>query len=157
MRVLMVCTGNICRSVMAHAVLDAQALTAGLPVVVDSAGVSAEEEGNRPDARAQRALREAGYDVPDHRARVVRPDDFAEFDLILAMTSHHLRALTRAQRSSGHDRARVALYRDFDPAGSGEVPDPWYGDYSDFLATLECIERVTPRVLEEARGSTPGC
>lgn len=146
----MVCTGNICRSVMAHAILQQAGEQAGIALEVDSAGVTNEECGNPPDPRAVRALTEHGYDVPDHRARKVRQDDFAEFDLILAMTSQHEAALRRmAGRAGAEERARIALYREWDPEGTGEVPDPWYGDYSDFLDTLACIERVTPRLLAD--------
>ena len=46
---------------------------------------------------------------------------------------------------------RVCLYRDLDPEGSGDVPDPWYGGHQDFLDTLEVIERVTPQILALVR------
>ena len=161
-RVLMVCTGNICRSTMAHAILEQAAARAGVDVVVDSAGVSDEEAGNPIDRRAARVLRDAGSTVPDHRARQIRPGELGEWDLILAMTSRHLGVLERLADRAGIEHAgapasasdlrsaegpRVCLYRDLDPEGSGDVPDPWYGGHQDFLDTLEVIERVTPQIL----------
>ena len=71
-RVLMVCTGNICRSTMAHAILEQAAARAGVDVVVDSAGVSDEEAGNPIDRRAARVLRDAGYIVPIGQASSTR-------------------------------------------------------------------------------------
>ena len=163
-RVLMVCTGNICRSTMAHAILEQAATRAGMDVVVDSAGVSDEEAGNPIDRRAARVLRDAGYAVPDHRARQIRAGELGEWDLVLAMTSRHLSVLERLFDRAGveHEGApasaadlgqgpRVCLYRDLDPEGSGDVPDPWYGGHQDFLDTLEVIERVTPVIVDLVR------
>ena len=84
--VLMVCTGNICRSVMAEQILREAAADRGVDILVDSAGISDEEHGHGIDSRAARALREGGYRVPSHRARQVQAGELQRWDLILAIS-----------------------------------------------------------------------
>ena len=156
-RVVMVCTGNICRSAMAQIVL-AQRLR---EVEVSSAGVSNEEQGNPIDYRAARLLREQGYkggDVSTHRAAQITDTQLRHADLLLAMTASHQRELIRRAQKLGVDPGRVQLYRVYDPhcreqveaalQGQGSltglnVPDPWYGDEDDFRDTLDVVERVS--------------
>lgn len=155
-RVLMVCTGNICRSTMAHQVLSETVRTQGLDIHVDSAGVSDEERGRPIDRRAARVLRERGYAIPDHRARQVRVEEIADWDLILAMTEHHFRALTRLRDLAGAD-TDIRMFRDFDPEatpGKRDLPDPWYGGHADFVDTLDVIERAMPALVDHLRANT---
>lgn len=171
-RVMMVCTGNICRSAMAEVVVNAHLQAAGLDAVVVSSGISNEEEGNPIDYRAQRTLRAAGYVVPQREAQQITPADLEACDLVLAMTYRHLEAVEKlAERSeiSLSDpcgRSKLLMFRTFDPRGrqlapSGrkntqaatvrDVPDPWYGTQADFEETLETIERSLPNLLAEIR------
>lgn len=160
-RVVMVCTGNICRSAMAQIVLAQRLRELGVSEVqVSSAGVSNEEQGNPIDYRAARLLREQGYkggDISTHRAAQITDTQLRHADLLLAMTASHQRELVRRAQKLGVDPARVQLYRVYDPhcreqveaALSGQslaglnVPDPWYGDEDDFRNTLDVVERVS--------------
>ena len=54
----------------------------------------------------------------------------------------------------------IRMFRDFDPQcahlpeGPGrdkDLPDPWYGDYGDFVDTLAVIERSTPALVDYVR------
>lgn len=160
-RVLTVCTGNICRSPIAEAVLRDRFAAAGLGdrVVVDSGGVSAEEAGNAIDPRAARVLREAGYALPGGTARQVTASDVRDADLLLPMTAQHASRLRRLAPSEA-DAAKVRLYRAFDPAMSRvppdrerelDVEDPWYGGHDDFVATLEQIEAAADAIVGHVR------
>jgi protein-tyrosine phosphatase len=91
-RILMVCTGNICRSPTAEAVLRKRLADSGLHrgVEVDSAGTVDYHVGSPPDHRAQAHAARRGYDLSRLRARHLRPADFEQFDLLLAMDADHL-------------------------------------------------------------------
>jgi protein-tyrosine phosphatase len=137
-RVLFVCLGNICRSPTAEGVFR-QLLkqeAPGLQVEVDSAGTADYHVGDPPDLRSQRAAIRRGIDLSGARARQVTTDDFARFDLILAMDRDNLRELEamRPERS----RARLQLFLEYAPElGLLEVPDPYYRDARGFEEVLE--------------------
>jgi protein-tyrosine phosphatase len=162
-RVLVVCTGNICRSPMGEVVLRERLADAGLDGVVEvaSAGISNEEHGNPIDPRARAVLAEHGYPVPSHRAHQVAAHELAEYDLALAMTNQHARALRlRAERDADPDTAEIRLWREFDDTApslaiAGEydldVPDPWYGDHDGFYDTLAVVERGADGLVAHLR------
>ena len=139
-RVVMVCTGNICRSAMAEIVLRDRLAAAGIPdsgqggVTVTSAGVSDEERGNPIDSRARRVLTEAGYGVgaddvsratgiaiASHTAHRVTDAEITEADLLLAMTDSHWNVLQRRAASLGAEPDRIRMYRELDPASTQQV------------------------------------
>ena len=154
MRVVLVCTGNICRSPTAEAVLRRQLQEAGLGerVVVDSAGTYAGHGGEAPDPRAQEAARLRGYDLAGLRARGLLPDD-AEADLVLAMDRSHLR---RLQRAFGR-HARFRLFLSLDAGGrEAEVPDPYYGGREGFERVLDLIEGGAAQWVAHIRASLDG-
>ena len=137
-RVLFVCLGNICRSPTAEGVfrhlLEQEAPK--LQIEVDSAGTAGYHVGDPPDSRSQRAALRRGIDLSGLRARKVTPDDFARFDLILAMDHDNLRELKAMMPE--RSRARVRLFLEYAPdLGRLEVPDPYYGDAGGFEAVLD--------------------
>ena len=81
-RVLMVCTGNICRSPTAEGVLRRMAERAGVAhrIEVDSAGTTNYHVGDSPDRRSQMHAAQRGYDLSAQRARQVQAADFDAFD-----------------------------------------------------------------------------
>ena len=149
-RIVVVCTGNICRSPMGEVVLRDRLDAAGIEADVVSSGISPEELGNPIDPRAADALASRGYAVPDRTARWVGDTDDTAADLILAMTRTHRDALLRR----GADSDRVRLWMEFVPGtDSADVTDPWYGDRAGFDETLDLIEAGADAVVELVRAS----
>ena len=139
-RVIMVCTGNICRSAMAEVVLRDRLAAAGSHmrepdgVVVTSAGVSDEERGNPIDSRARRVLAEAGYGtgaddvsratdivIASHSAHCITDAEIVEADLLLAMTDSHWNVLQRRAAALEVDPSRIRMYRELDPTAARQA------------------------------------
>ena len=131
-RALFVCTGNICRSPTAHAVLRHLIAQRGLQerLECDSAGTQAYHEGEGADRRSREAGERRGLDFAFHRARRVRAADLEAFDWILAMDRSHLEHLQ--DMSHPGQRARVELF-----LGRDDMPDPYYGGARGFDEVLD--------------------
>jgi protein-tyrosine phosphatase len=151
MKVLMVCTGNICRSPMMERVAATYAAREGVDVHITSGGTSAEELGNPIDHRARKVLQRAGYDIGHHRAHQVTAREVADADLVIAAEEHHRQRLLAL--APGAD---VRLLSEFDPElGPGiGLPDPWYGPDSDFDETLTAVEAAMPGLMAHLKERT---
>lgn len=146
MKVLFVCTGNICRSPTAEGVLRHLAKGQGLELHVESRGTHDYHVGNPPDERAQRHALKRGYDLSAQKAKQISQRDFEDFDLILAMDRGHFAAL-RGLCPPQH-LAKVRLFK----AGA-DVPDPYYGGAEGFEEVLDLVEEVCRDLLHEIKGS----
>ncbi len=150
--VLMVCTGNICRSPTAHAVLQARLQAAGLSqqVRVDSAGTHGYHSGSPPDERSQRHAARRGYDLSALRARRVTAADFTRHDLILAMDRGHLELLRERCPPLLHDRLQL-FTRWCSRHDVQDVPDPYYGGADGFEYVLDLVEDACDGLLRHLR------
>lgn len=151
--ILFVCMGNICRSPTAEGVFRHYVTEAGLAhrVDIDSAGTHAYHVGAPPDRRALAAAARRGFAMDEIRARHISPDDFARFDLILAMDLDNL-ALLREQSEPEHHE-KICLFLEYASARQTEVPDPYYGGATGFERVLDLVEDASRGLLEKLRSS----
>jgi len=126
-------------------------------IELDSAGTGAWHVGSPPDERATAAAAARGIAMRGV-ARQVRPDDFAQFDLLLAMDAENHRTL-RLLAPDAEAAAKVRMLREFDPTASGgaaaaatlDVPDPYYGGEDGFDRVLDLVEAACAGLLVELR------
>jgi protein-tyrosine phosphatase len=142
--------GNICRSPTAEGVFRRVLVERApqLPVEIDSAGTHDYHVGEPPDARAIAAAARRGVDLRGLRARQVQDDDFADFDLIVAMDRNNHAALV--ERSPAEFHPRIRLFMEFaSSSGIEDVPDPYYGGPLGFEQVLDLAEEASLGLLEE--------
>lgn len=155
--ILMVCTANICRSPMAQMVGVHLANKAGLAgrVTFESAGTQASRFSEPPDPRTRAALLKRDYPVDKKRSRRVKPDDFSQFDLILAMDQSNLDDLQQACPPEYNHK--LHLFLTFAPElGLREVPDPYFGGPQGFDRVLELCEAAAAGLIMHLRqGGVP--
>lgn len=152
-RILFVCLGNICRSPTAEGVFRTLVESAGLSdrIEIDSAGTGHWHIGNPPDRRSQQHAVRRGYDLSGLRGRQVDVEDFARFDLLIAMDGSNQADLSRMAPDSAA-RARIRLLLEFaDGVHETEVPDPYTGGAAGFEHVLDLVENACAGLLDEAR------
>ena len=150
-----VCLGNICRSPTAEGVFTKLVADAGLRdrIRIDSAGTGAWHKGELADKRARQEASRRGVEL-DSVARQFVTADFDEHDLIIAMDRENLAALEQLARSSA-DRAKIKLFRSFDPLSpdNAEIPDPYYGGLDGFERVFDLCEAAGRGLLVHVRAS----
>ncbi len=145
--ILLVCSGNTCRSPMAAALLRAALAKEGGRLAgyrVESRGLAA-VPGEPASANAVRALRSIGLALPGHASRPLEQADLDRSAAVFAMGSGHLRALR-----SGSDRLPelTVLLRGHLPEEKGrEIPDPYGGDLAEYEACRDSMVEAVPGIL----------
>jgi protein-tyrosine phosphatase len=150
MKVLFVCTGNICRSPLAEGILREKFRSYGIKGFVDSAGFESFHLGDMPDERARKVARDHGINISDHAARLFTVIDFDRFDRIYVMDNWHYQNVMRLARND-EDRAKVDFTMNVvNPAKNLPVPDPYY----DGSGAFERVYLMLDSACEKIAGTT---
>ena len=119
-----------------------------LPIETDSAGTAAWHVGKAPDSRSQAAAKRRGIEMSHLRARQAVPEDFYEFDYVLAMDAQNYRDLKDIQPHDG--RAQLSLFlHDYGNSKQDEVPDPYYGGEDGFELVLDLLEEACEDFIQK--------
>ncbi|MDR3024784.1 low molecular weight protein-tyrosine-phosphatase [Chryseobacterium sp.] len=138
MKILMVCLGNICRSPLAEGIMKTK-----VPenFMVDSAGTISMHEGEHPDKRAIKTAANHNIDISKQRSRPITRKDFETFDKIYCMDIDVFEDVVSKARNE-EERQKVSLFLEvLGDHENAEVPDPYWGDMSDFEKVFQLLDR----------------
>lgn len=142
-RILVVCTGNICRSPVGEALL-----RQGLPhAQVSSAGLGA-LVGHGVEPTAKRLAEADGLDVSEHQARQISEAMVKEADLLLVMSEGQRMALASQFPAATGKTMRFGRWLSGEESNGADIPDPYRRDEEVFI-------RVHERLNEAARAWLP--
>lgn len=152
--IVLVCTGNTCRSVMAEAMLRKaleQAMgDAAKGIKVISAGVSA-CDGDPASSHAKAAMEKLGLDVSLHRARSVSHEMLSDADLVLTMTIAHKDRLVHGYPSISSKVMTLTEFADLIEELGESVEDPFGGSLEDYLASAYNIGKAVEAIAERIK------
>ncbi|XP_051165993.1 low molecular weight phosphotyrosine protein phosphatase-like [Leptopilina boulardi] len=147
-RVLMVCLGNTCRSTIAEAVFKNYAKKMNYLWDVDSAGLRGYHIGEGPNQRTLDILAKNGIENYYHIAKVIKNQDFEDFDWILGMDEYNLSRLKELQPKNC--RAKVELLGKYHPNGEIIIEDPYFeNDVTSFQTVYEQCVACIKHFLEQ--------
>ncbi len=143
-----VCLGNICRSPLAEAVLQREVERRGLQdrIQVESSGTSGWHKGELADPRMRAAAEARGIHITSRGDHFLEKH-LQESDMVLTMDKQNYCDVLAVNTGKSH-MMKVWLFRDFDPEGRGEVPDPYYGGAKGFDLVIDMAERTAPQVID---------
>ena len=140
----MVCLGNICRSPLAHGIMQHVVDNHNLDWSIDSAGTGDWHVGNAPDYRSIAVAKRNGVDISGQRAQHFTSEFFDRYDQIFVMDNQNYKDVIRLA-DTDEKKNKISLFIPNDI-----VPDPYYDD-DMFEPVFEMVLRRCNELVEELK------
>ncbi len=148
----MVCLGNICRSPLAHGILEHKIKLNKLDnIEVDSAGTGSWHIGNKPDQRSIEIANKNGISIENQRARQITAVDLIEFDVIYAMDSSNYKDIKKLDSSEKNQHKIKLILDEVNSVDNKNVPDPYYGRDNGFEHVFELLDKACNSIIKNLK------
>ena len=150
MKVMFICTGNICRSAMAEGMFRKMTENMG-DIEVFSCGVYA-ETGDYATYNAVEAAKEYDADISSHRATNIREKKIKKMDLILCATNSHKQSVLYLYPGLKGKVFTMKEYTHIHKDGQDmDIKDPWGYDEYVYRRCAEEINECLEKTLEKIK------
>ena len=147
-KIMFICTGNICRSAMAHKLMEKKVNAEGKNIEIYSCGVFA-EDGDLPTYNAIEAMKEYDVDMSSHKATNIRNSKIKEMDIILCATTSHK---NNVENMYPELKGKIYTIKEFADYSNNnlDINDPWGYDIEiyRFCASEinDCLEKIIRKI-----------
>lgn len=150
MKIMFICTGNICRSAMAEAMLKKMAKENQKNMEIYSCGIFA-DDGDIPTENAIETMKQYGIDLKGHRATNIRHSHIEEMDLILCATISHKISVLQLYPQLENKVFTLKEYVGMkDEVNEIDIKDPWGYDLKTYQECAkeikECLEKLIEKI-----------
>ncbi|MDD2376588.1 MAG: low molecular weight protein arginine phosphatase [Clostridia bacterium] len=146
--IMFICTGNICRSPMAHAYMQKKLydLKKENEYMISSCGTNA-IQGQCATDNAIEVMKKYDIDLTRHRATSLEYSNILDYDLILVLTDNHKRQILQVYPSLNDNIFTLKEYVN-NKEKYKDIDDPWGLDINVYKATAKNIVENINKLLE---------
>ena len=148
MNILLVCTGNTCRSAMAGGLFEKAIDDDGVGCInINTAGINVYMPTPASD-NAVKVMEEMGIDLSDHMSKQVTKEDIDEADLVLVMTLSHRNTLIDLYPQYSD---KIYTFPEFAYGSDDEISDPFGGDEEEYRECAHQLKDAIDAVISKIK------